>query len=103
VSNKNIRTISLEELLRMKERGELHHDPEAPKGPPPGEELPDDFWQKAVVETPAKPRAVLLNLTPDVFDWFYRESNGKGHITRMQNVLRAYVRAKSHEKSQRGG
>ena len=30
---------------------------------------------------------------PDVYDWFVRTSGGKGHITRMQAVLRAYMAA----------
>lgn len=35
--------------------------------------------------------SVLLNLDPDVLAFF--KGSGKGHITRMQNVLRAYVAA----------
>jgi uncharacterized protein (DUF4415 family) len=77
----------------MKDRGELFHDPNAPEGPPPGEELPDDFWETAVVVDPPGRHSVHLKLDPDVFDFFYREANGKGHITRMQNVLRAYAEA----------
>ncbi|MGV8841173.1 MAG: BrnA antitoxin family protein [Bauldia sp.] len=42
---------------------------------------------------PARPRSVHLKLDPDVFEFFWQEAQGKGHITRMQNVLRAYVRA----------
>ena len=78
----------------MKERGELHHDPNAPEGPPSGEELPDDFWDNAVLEPTRRSRSVHLRLDPDVFDFFVQETGGKGHLTRMQNVLRAYVEAK---------
>jgi uncharacterized protein (DUF4415 family) len=60
----------------------------------PGEELPDGFWDDAVL---MPPRTVLtsvrLNLEPEVFDFF--KAQGKGHITRMQNVLKAYVKAHS--------
>jgi uncharacterized protein (DUF4415 family) len=62
---------------------------------PPGPDLPDDFWQNATVINPedwAK-RSVHLKLDPDVFDYF--KSGGKGHLTRMQNVLRAYVKAQT--------
>lgn len=61
---------------------------------PAGEELPEDFWDKAVVERPGR-RSVHLRLAPEAFDHFVAESGGKGHLTRMQNVLRAYVAAKT--------
>lgn len=76
----------------MKERGELYHDPDAPEGP----DLPASFWENAVLVMPRKSRSVHLRLDPDVYDWFVRVSGGKGHLTRMQSVLRAYMRA--HEK-----
>lgn len=33
-----------------------------------------------------------LKLDPEVFEFF--KAGGKGHLTRMQNVLAAYVRAR---------
>lgn len=89
----DIRRASLDEIEEMWERGELYHNPDAPEGPPPGEELPDDFWDDAVLEPPPR-RSVHLRLDPDVFEHFVAETGGKGHLTRMQNVLRAYVEAK---------
>jgi uncharacterized protein (DUF4415 family) len=77
----------------MHERGELFHDPNAPIGPPPGEELPDDFWDTAVVVDPPRRHSVHLKLEPEVFDFFYEEAEGKGHITHMQSVLHAYANA----------
>ena len=71
----------------MKARGELFHDPDAPEG----EELPPEFWESAELVEPGR-RSVHLKLDPEVFDFFKR--GGKGHLTRMQNVLRAYVRAR---------
>ena len=73
----------------MKNRDELYHDPAAPEG----ETLGTDFWANAVIEEPRRARSVHLRLDPDVFDFFYSTSQGKGHLTRMQNVLRAYVMA----------
>jgi uncharacterized protein (DUF4415 family) len=70
----------------MDRRGELYHNPDAPEGPPLGE----DFWANAVVVPPQAERtSVHLKLDPDVFDYF--KQGGKGHLTRMQNVLKAYV------------
>ncbi|GAB5505688.1 MAG: BrnA antitoxin family protein [Rhizobiaceae bacterium] len=90
MSDPNIRRASLAEIKKMKERGELFHDPHAAEG----ESLGPDFWADADVEGPGKPRSVHLKLDPDVFEFF--RSQGKGHITRMQNVLRAYVKAQRH-------
>jgi hypothetical protein len=79
----------------MKERGDIlqAHDSGV------GEDLGPDFWADAVLEVPKKPRSVHLKLDPDVFEYFYEISDGKGHLTRMQNVLRAYATA--HKRSQR--
>ena len=88
-----IRRASLEEIEAMASRGELFHDPDAPEGPPPGEDLPDGFWDDAVLVEPGR-RSVHLRLEQEVFDHFVAETGGKGHITRMQAVLRAYVEAK---------
>lgn len=74
----------------MKDRGELYDSSNAPEGP----ELGDDFWANAVLVEPQGSTSVHLKLDPEVFAFF--KSQGKGHITRMQNVLKAYVRA--HQK-----
>lgn len=95
MSEPDIRRASLAEIRRMKDRGEVHSPrPGAPEGPPPGEELPDDFWETARVVEPERKKSVHLRLDPEVFDFFVAETGGKGHLTRMQNVLRAYVEAK---------
>jgi len=73
----------------MFERGELYHNPDAPEGP----DLPDSFWENAVLVMPRKSKSVHLRIDPDVYDWFVRVSGGKGHLTRMQAVLRAYMKA----------
>jgi uncharacterized protein (DUF4415 family) len=90
MSDQHIRRASLAELRKMKERGELFHDPNAPEG----ESLGPDFWAEATLEPPRKPRSVHLKLDPEVFNFFFAEAKGKGHLTRMQNVLKAYVKAK---------
>lgn len=89
MSENNIKRASLAELRQKKERGELFHDPNAPEG----ERLGAEFWAKAEISGPRKSRSVHLKLDPDVFEFFYKQSEGKGHLTRMQNVLKAYVNA----------
>ena len=80
---------SLADIRRMKEAGELHHDPAAPEG----EDLGPEFWARAQVEGPKRSRSVHLKLDPEVFEYFVQVTGGKGHLTRMQAVLKAYVDA----------
>jgi BrnA antitoxin of type II toxin-antitoxin system len=95
MSGRRLRRISLDEIEEMHRRGELHVDPNAPEGPPPEEEpLGEDFWRDAMVERPKTRRSVHLKLDADVFDFFHAETKGKGHLTRMQDVLRSYVAAR---------
>jgi uncharacterized protein (DUF4415 family) len=94
VAKENIKRASLDEINRMHEEGLLHHSPNAPVGAPPeyAHVENDDFWENAKVEfRGGPPRSVHLKLDPDVFDYF--KSLGKGHITKMQEVLRAYANA----------
>ena len=64
----------------------------------PEVELDEAFWQKArIVETrPRRKASVHLRLDPDTLN-FYR-SAGRGHLTRMANVLRAYAETQTESK-----
>ena len=81
---------SLADIRRMKAAGDLHVDAAAPEG----EDLGPEFWAKAQIEVPKRTRSVHLKLDPEVFEYFLQVTGGKGHLTRMQAVLRAYVAAK---------
>ena len=88
MSDETIRRASLDEIRRMRERGELHHDPDAPAG----ESLGREFWASAMRNSPRPaPKSVHLKLDPEVFEFF--KAQGKGHLTKMQEVLKAYVEA----------
>ena len=87
MTEENWKRVSLAELRRMKDAGEIYHNPNAPEGP----ELGDEFWANAVPVEPHGRTSVHLKLDDEVFDFF--KSQGKGHITRMQDVLKAYVKA----------
>ena len=71
----------------MHQRGEdeINHDA------PEAESLGADFWSSARVVMPAGKTSVHLRLDSDVVEWF--KAHGKGHLTRMNAVLRAYVEA----------
>jgi uncharacterized protein (DUF4415 family) len=85
-----MKKVSLDEIERMNEQGKLHHNPNAPEG----EALGEEFWANAVLVEPKGKRSVHLKLDPEVFDFFRKETGGKGHLTRMQTVLKAYVNAR---------
>ena len=70
----------------MKNRGELY-----PTRPDAEEiELDEEFWKNAELIMPGeKPKSSIhLRVDHDVLDWFRHQ--GKGHLTRMNAVLRAY-------------
>ena len=90
MSASSMKRASLADIRRMKDAGELKTDLVATRDV----ELGPDFWTNAHVVEPGVPMSVHLKLDPEVFDFF--KSRGKGHLTRMQEVLRAYVRA--HQK-----
>jgi uncharacterized protein (DUF4415 family) len=83
----DIKTATLDEIEAMHERGELYFNPDAPDG----EELGEEFWANAVVLQPLRSKSVHLKLDPEVFEYFVQITNGKGHLTRMQAVLKAYM------------
>ncbi|MAU23129.1 MAG: hypothetical protein CMH13_21765 [Martelella sp.] len=85
----SMKRASLAELRARKDRGELANRADAVEG----ESLGADFWKKAKVKAPATKRSVHLKLDPDVFQFFYEQADGKGHLTQMQAVLRAYAEA----------
>lgn len=51
--------------------------------------LPDDFWDDAVVVAPVSKAAISLRVDEDVLRWF--KASGPRYQTRMNAVLRAYM------------
>ena len=86
----NIKRASLDDLEKMNREGKLSYGSTALKG----EDLGPEFWANARLVEPKEPRSVHLKLDPEVFEFF--KSHGKGHLTRMQDVLKAYVKAHTH-------
>jgi uncharacterized protein (DUF4415 family) len=81
---------SLSEIKAKRERGEDQTRADAPEA----ESLGAEFWQQARVVMPRGKTSVHLRLDSDIVDWF--KTHGKGHLTRMNAVLRAYVDAHRH-------
>jgi uncharacterized protein (DUF4415 family) len=78
---------SLSEVEALRERGDDPAHPDAPEA----ESLGSEFWKSARVVLPSGKTSVHLRLDSDVAEWF--KARGKGHLTRMNAVLRAYVEA----------
>jgi uncharacterized protein (DUF4415 family) len=78
----------------MKAKGEVRATP----ADAPEIELDQAFWDKArIVETrPRRKASVHLRLDPDILA-FYR-SAGRGHLTRMANILKAYAETQAQSK-----
>lgn len=89
--SEDIAKASLAELREMKNRGKIRSS-----APEEDDALPPEFWEEAELSVPPHRTSVHLKLEPEVFDFF--KSQGKGHLTRMQNVLKAYVRARKQTK-----
>lgn len=87
------RQYSLDELARMRDQGDfVPTRPDAPVYP-----LDDGFWAGARVTMPEGGKApVNLRVDRDVLEWF--RAQGKGHLTRMNAVLRSYVEAQKRLK-----
>ncbi|HET7412340.1 MAG TPA: BrnA antitoxin family protein [Pararhizobium sp.] len=65
------------------------------KDAPEGPTLDADFWAHARIVEPRGKKSVHLRVDADVLDFF--KAQGKGHLTRMNAVLKAY--ADAHRKS----
>jgi uncharacterized protein (DUF4415 family) len=63
----------------------------ARSSPPELANLPDDFWDSAVLVVPGPKRAISLRVDQDVLDWF--KHSGPRYQSRMNSVLRTYMAA----------
>lgn len=81
-------TASLDDIRKMKDAGALKS---ARKTTILSEELPDGFWDDAEIVEPKTKTAISIRVDADVLEYF--KSQGKGHLTRMNAVLRSYVDA----------
>ena len=77
----------------MAARGEDQSRTDAPEAAPESEE----FWKNAVLVGPDRKASVQLRVDAEVLHWF--KAQGKGHLTRMNAVLRAYYEAQKAQKT----
>jgi uncharacterized protein (DUF4415 family) len=62
--------------------------------------LPHDFWDEADVVMPVARRAISFRVDEDVLGWF--RALGPGYQTRMNAVLRSYMKRQSEARDPRG-
>lgn len=108
MSDERIKRHTATELRAMRERGESRTDwarvdatteeglEEAIASDPDWKDVPRDWHKDAVPVSPGPKKLVSLRLDPDVLEFF--RATGPRWQTRMNGVLRAYMRAR-----QRGG
>ena len=83
---------SLKDLDRM-----VAQDAYVPTPPDAPEiDLDEDFWRNARIVMPDERNktSIHLRVDTDVLEWF--KQHGKGHLRRMNAVLRAYVETQKH-------
>jgi uncharacterized protein (DUF4415 family) len=83
----DIRQFSVETLKQRRDRGKTETRADAPE-----QSIDPEFWRSARVVMPPPGKAeVNLRIDQDVLDWF--RAQGKGHLTRMNAVLRSFMEA----------
>ena len=88
MTGQGMKKASLSDLRKMKERGETQPPANAQVAP----ELPKDFWDDAILVNHTRTKEpISLRVDSDVLEFF--KAQGKGHLTRMNAVLRSYVDA----------
>ena len=54
-----------------------------------------EFWKAVEVTAPETKKQLTLRLDREIYDWF--KSQGRGYQTRMNAVLRAYIKAQKND------
>ncbi len=98
----NIRRYTLEEIRALRAQGasrtdwnRLHRMTEAElessiASDPDWKDIPEDWLNNAIPVTPPQKQLLSLRLDADLIAWF--RAQGPGYQTRMNAVLRAYMR-----------
>jgi len=66
-------------------RGAIDADPDA-------QPTDENFWKTAKVVMPRPKETITIRLDADVLEWF--RGSGKGYQTRINAILRSYMRAR---------
>lgn len=80
---------SRETIAAMKQAGKIRPTPDDA----PTIELDDQFWQSAEFVEKAAKRKTSIHLRIDAETLAFFRAEGRGHLTRMANILKAYAQA----------
>jgi len=69
--------------------------------PPELADLPDDFWNEALVVEPTPKQPISLRVDADVLEWF--KSQGPRYQSRINAVLRSYMSQRRHPSRRKAG
>jgi uncharacterized protein (DUF4415 family) len=85
---------SLDEINAMRAKGMARATPDDA----PEIQLDDEFWRAAriVATSPPRKASVHLRVDPDTLAFF--RAAGRGHLTRMAKVLKAYAQSQGSAK-----
>ena len=86
MENDDTRQSSLESLSELRKQGRTSTRIDAPGLP-----VDADFWTGVRIVVPPAKASVHLRMDADVLAWF--RGQGKGHLTRMNAVLRSFMEA----------
>jgi len=90
MASDDTRLFSRDEIAAMKAKGEVR----ATRADAPEFEPDEEFWKNArIASTRRRLTSVHLRVDPETVAFF--RGGGRGHLTRMANVLKAYAEAQS--------
>jgi uncharacterized protein (DUF4415 family) len=88
-----IRRYSLDEINNLRASGKATKTADDA----PEIELDEDFWRAAqIVDTGSRKTSIHLRIDPETLAFF--RSAGRGHLTRMAKVLKAYAQSRGGAK-----
>ena len=90
MNEKDTAQFSADELKALRARGATATRADAPE-----RAIEPEFWRTSRVVLPGPKTSIHLRVDTDVFEWF--RARGKGHLSRMNAVLRSYMEAHSRD------
>jgi uncharacterized protein (DUF4415 family) len=87
---------SASEVRKLRAAGQDRTSTNAPEAQ---DDLPPHFWENAKIVMPQGKTSVHLRLDSEVVEWF--RAAGKGHLTRMNAVLKSYMLNQTNKQRQK--
>jgi uncharacterized protein (DUF4415 family) len=95
MADDNIKRYSLAEINAMRAKGVAQATPDGA----PDIDLDEDFWRSARIVATSAPRKTSIHLRVDPETLAFFRAAGRGHLTRMAKVLKAYAESRGRSKA----